>query len=55
MIKRHLEGICNYFVHRTTNGVSEGISTEIKLVKRHGYGFNNFENFRLRLFAAFDD
>jgi transposase len=55
MIKRHLEGICNYFVHRTTNGVAEGINTKIKLVKRQGYGFSNFENFRLRLFAAFDD
>ncbi|MFN9674109.1 MAG: hypothetical protein ACK552_16685 [Microcystis sp.] len=27
----------------------------MKLVKRQGYGFSNFENFRLRLFAAFDD
>ncbi len=55
MIKTHLEGICNYFAHRTTNGVAEGINTKIKLIKRQGYGFSNFENFRLRLFAAFDD
>jgi transposase len=50
-----LEGVCNYFAHRTTNGVAEGINTKIKLIKRQGYGFSNFENFRLRLFAAFDD
>jgi transposase len=55
MIKAHLEGVCNYFAHRTTNGVAEGINTKIKLIKRQGYGFSNFENFRLRLFAAFDD
>jgi transposase len=55
MIKAHLEGVCNYFAHRTTNGVAEGINTKIKLIKRQGYGFSNFENFRLRLLAAFDD
>jgi len=55
MIKSHLEGICNYFEHRTTNGVAEGINTKVKLIKRQGYGFSNFENFRLRLLAAFDD
>jgi transposase len=55
MIKAHLEGVCNYFAHRTTNGVAVGINTKIKLIKRQGYGFSNFENFRLRLFAAFDD
>ena len=55
MIKRHLEGICNDFVHRTTNVVAEGINSKIKLVKGQGYGFSNLENFRLRLFAAFDD
>jgi len=32
----------------------EGINNKIKLIKRQGYGFN-FENFRLRLLAAFED
>ena len=36
MIKCHLEGICNYFVLRTTNGVEEGINTKITLDKRKG-------------------
>lgn len=55
MIEQHLSGICNYFEHRTTSGVTEGINTKIKLIKRQGYGFNNFEHFRLRLLACFDD
>lgn len=54
MIEQHLSGICNYFEHRTTSGVTEGINTKIKLIKRQGYGFNNFEHFRLRLLACFD-
>jgi transposase len=54
-IKSHLEGICNYFTNRTTNAVAEGMNTKIKLIMRQGYGFNNFDNFQLRLLADFDD
>jgi transposase len=25
-IRQHLEGICNYFIHRTTNAVMEGLN-----------------------------
>lgn len=53
MIEQHLSGICNYFAHRTTSGVTEGINTKIKLIKRQGYGFNNFRHFRLRLLSCF--
>ncbi len=42
-------------MNRTTSGVMEGINNKIKLIKRQGYGFCNFENFRLRLLAAFED
>ena len=52
MIERHLSGICNYFEQRTTSGVTEGINTKIKLIKRQGYGFHNFEHFRLRLLSC---
>jgi transposase len=55
MIKSHLEGICNYFTNRTTNATAEGINTKIKLIMRQGYGFNDFDNLKLRLLAAFDD
>jgi transposase len=54
MIQEHLEGVCNYFTNRTTNAVAEGMNTKIKLIMRQGYGFSNFDNFQLRLLAAFD-
>lgn len=54
-IKNHLEGICNYFSNRTTNGKMEGMNNKIKLIKRQAYGFTNFEHLSMRLFAAFSD
>ncbi len=54
-IENHLDGICNYFLNRTTSGVMEGINNRIKLLKRQGYGFVNFDNFRARLLACFAD
>ena len=53
MIQQHLSGICNYFEHHTTSGVTEGLNTKIKLIKRKGYGFHDFEHFRLRLLSCF--
>lgn len=53
-IHKNIEGICNYFINRTSSGVMEGINNKIKLIKRQGYGFTNFDNFRLRLLAAFE-
>jgi transposase len=40
--------ITAYFETRTTSGVVEGINNRLKLIKRMGYGFRNFDNFRLR-------
>lgn len=54
-IHNHLEGICNYFLSRTTSGVMEGINNRIKLIKRQAYGFTVFENLRQRLLACFSD
>lgn len=54
-ILNHFEGICNYFVNRTTSGVMEGINNRIKLIMRQGYGFSNFDNFRERVLACFSD
>ena len=54
-IRSHLDGICNYFLSRTTSGVMEGINNRIKLIKRQAYGFVNFDNFRARLLACFSD
>ncbi|MEG4228775.1 ISL3 family transposase [Microcoleus sp. N9_A2] len=54
-IENHFEGICNYFLNRTTRGVMEGINNRIKLIMRQGYGFCNFNNFRNRVLACSSD
>jgi transposase len=54
MLKTHLTGICNYFENHTTNGLTEGMNTKIKLIKRESYGFANFEHLRLKLLACFN-
>ena len=47
-IRRWFGEILQYFEHRTTSGAVEGINNRLKLIKRSGYGFRNFERFRLR-------
>ena len=47
-IRRWLSEIIADFDHRTTNGVVEGINNKLKLILRSGYGFRNFDNFRIR-------
>jgi transposase len=47
-ISRWLGEVSAYFDYRTTSGAVEGINNKLKLIKRSGYGFRNFENFRLR-------
>ncbi|WP_083853529.1 transposase [Synechococcus sp. PCC 6312] len=53
IIKNHIDGICNYFGHRTTSGLMEGINNKIKVIKRQAYGFTNFRHLRMRLMACF--
>jgi transposase len=47
-IGRWFGEISKYFESRTTSGAVEGINNRLKLIKRSGYGFRNFANFRLR-------
>ena len=47
-LRRWLDEMLQYFENRTTNGVVEGINNRLKLIKRSGYGFRNFERFKLR-------
>jgi transposase len=51
-IRRWLGEIIAYFDCRTTQGTVEGINNKIKLIKRRGYGFRNFENFSNRCFLT---
>lgn len=44
------EWILNYFsTGKVTNGPVEGMNNKVKLIKRVGYGFQNFSNFRKRI------
>ena len=48
-LQRWRQYIVAFFQHRITNGLVEGINNSIKAIKRRGYGFLNFEHFRLRV------
>lgn len=49
-IRNWIGEIISYFDNHTTNGVVEGINNKLKLIKRIGYGFRNFDNFCTRVF-----
>jgi transposase len=51
-LNTHLQEICNYFKHRTTSGVTEGLNTRIKLLLRQSYGFKNFDMMRAKLLVC---
>ena len=51
-LENHLTEIANYFLNRTTSGVTEGINTKIKLILRQSYGFKNFNLMREKLLAC---
>ncbi|WP_084761845.1 transposase [Spirosoma spitsbergense] len=42
-----------FFSTRHSNGLVEGINNAIKTLKRVGYGFRNFEQFRERILVNF--
>jgi transposase len=48
-IKRHYANISNYFQHRITNAVAEGLNSKIQLIKSGARGFRNFSNFRVAI------
>jgi len=53
MLNNWKDYILNYFAHRVTTSVIEGINNSIKTVKRMGYGFRNFVNFKQRVLTSF--
>ena len=49
-IENWLEYICNLFIDkRFLNGFTEGLNNKIKVIKRVGFGYKDFDFFRLRL------
>lgn len=53
-IRRWIGEIIPDFDQGTTQGTVEGINNKLKLIKRRGYGFRNFENFQLRSLLTWD-
>lgn len=52
-LKRWSDKICNYHIARVSNGPTEALNNLIKRIKRIGFGFTNFNNYRIRaLFYA---
>lgn len=45
--------IINGYRHKVTNGFTEGMNNNIKVLKRIGYGYRNFESFRKRILLCF--
>ena len=49
-IKNWLPYIVNSFIdERFSNGFTEGLNNKIKVIKRIGFGYRNFDFFRLRI------
>jgi transposase len=48
------ERILNYFDGRHSNGFAEGVNLKIKMINRRGFGYRNFQHFRLHVLVAFD-
>ena len=47
-LKKWFDKIVNFHLARLTNGPTESINNLIKRIKRIGFGFRNFENYRIR-------
>ena len=55
-INNWLEYIVNSFIDkRLSNGYTEGVNKKIKDIKRLGYGYKNFDFFRIRLLYILND
>jgi transposase len=46
MVRDHLTGVMNYFTHRITNAVAEGLNSKIATIQKAAYGFRNKAHFR---------
>ena len=49
-LKNHIAGILNFFEHRITNAVSEGLNSKIQTVKKRAYGFRNPDHFKTAIY-----
>ena len=49
MLDRRRFGILNFFKHRKTNGLSEGMNNVVKTIKKNAYGLHDWQYFRLKI------
>jgi transposase len=47
-LEKWFDKICNYHIARISNGPTEALNNLIKRIKRIGFGFRNFRNYRVR-------
>jgi transposase len=47
-LKEWFDKIANYHLAKVSNGPTEALNNLIKRIKRIGFGFRNFENYRIR-------
>jgi transposase len=47
-LQQWFDKICNYHLARVSNGPTEALNNLIKRIKRIGFGFRNFDNYRIR-------
>jgi transposase len=50
-LKNWWRQILNYFYERITNGFVEGLNGAIRNIIRRAFGYRNFQNFKLQVFA----
>lgn len=55
MVKRHKEGILNYFRARVTNASVEGMNRKAKVVSQRAYGYKSVPTFQLALYHVLGD
>lgn len=53
-VQNHAASILAWYDHPITNGPLEGLNNKIKVLKRRGYGYRNFDFFRLLLLFIHD-
>jgi transposase len=49
MLKSHLENILTCLRHPITNAVTEGLNSQIQMIKSNARGFRSFDNYRIRI------
>ena len=47
-LEKWFDKICNFHIARVSNGPTEALNNLIKRIKRIGFGFRNFRNYRVR-------